>query len=137
MVCENYQKICFCNILVIYNFIFPSNDSMFLHFYSAWKLPLLDFFGMAAMPFLCNGILLFQCNFPRFLSVLVLKIAICLIPISIDSYFWLGNGPAFCLKIFKYFFKQKLVTLLEGVGRKKVKVTSKNVLKYFLVDFFS
>ena len=30
-------------------------------------------FGMAAMPFLCNGILLFQFNLPRVLSVLILK----------------------------------------------------------------
>ena len=37
-------------------------------------------FGMAAMPFLCNGILLTQCNLPTVLSVLVLKIASCLIP---------------------------------------------------------
>ena len=32
-----------------------------------------DFFEMAAMPFLCNGILIIQCNLPRVLSVLVLK----------------------------------------------------------------
>ena len=35
---------------------------------------------MAAMPFLCNGILFIQCNLPRVLLVLVLKIANCLIP---------------------------------------------------------
>ena len=35
---------------------------------------------MAAMPFPFNGILLIQGNFPRVLSVLVLKIVSCLIP---------------------------------------------------------
>ena len=37
-------------------------------------------FERAAMPLLCSGILLIQCNLPRVLSVLVLKIASCLIP---------------------------------------------------------
>ena len=44
-----------------------------------------DLFEIAAMPFPCNGILLIQGNFPRFLSVLGLKIASCLIP-YIDSF---------------------------------------------------
>ena len=34
---------------------------------------LFSFFEMAAMPFFCNGILLFQWNLPRILSVLVLN----------------------------------------------------------------
>ena len=37
-------------------------------------------FGMAAMSFLCYGILLFQCNLLRVLPLLVLKYASCLLP---------------------------------------------------------
>ena len=33
------------------------------------------FFGLAAMPFLCNGIWLFHCNLPRVLPGLILKYA--------------------------------------------------------------
>ena len=57
-------------------------------------------FEMAAMPFLCNGILLIQCNLPRVLSVLVLKIANCLIP-YIDSFLILnGELSSFLFKGF-------------------------------------
>ena len=59
---------------------------------------------MAAMPFPCNGILLFQGNLPRVLSVLVLKIASCLIP-YIDSFLILnGEWSSF---LFKDFLKVK------------------------------
>ena len=37
-------------------------------------------FGMATMPFLCNGTLLFQGHLPRVLPVTILKYASCLIP---------------------------------------------------------
>ena len=37
-------------------------------------------FGMAAMPFLCNGTLFFQGNLPRVLPVIIYKYASCLIP---------------------------------------------------------
>ena len=39
-------------------------------------------FEMAAMPFICNGILLIQCNLPCFLPVLILKLASCFIPFN-------------------------------------------------------
>ena len=35
---------------------------------------------MAAMPFLCNGMLLFQGNLPRVLPVIIYKYASCFIP---------------------------------------------------------
>ena len=61
-----------------------------------------NIFGMAAMPFLCNGILLIQCNLPRVLSVLVLNIAICLIP-YIDSFLILyGEWPSYIDAIMLY-----------------------------------
>ena len=39
-----------------------------------------NIFGMATLPFLCNGTLLFQCNLPRVLPVTIYKYASCLIP---------------------------------------------------------
>ena len=61
------------------------------------------------MPFLCNGILLFQWNLPRVLSVLILKYAICLIP-NINSFlFMCGEWSSLVLKDFqKYFLSQML-----------------------------
>ena len=49
-------------------------------------------FGMAAMPFLCNGTLLFQGNLPRVLPVIIKKYASVLSPMFICSYFCVGNG---------------------------------------------
>ena len=43
---------------------------------------------MAAMPFLCNGTLLFQCYLTWVLPVLILKYASCLIP-YINSFLFL------------------------------------------------
>ena len=64
-------------------------------------------FGMAAMPFLCNSILFFQCNLPSVLPVLILKYASCLNP-YIDSFLFLcGEWSSLVLKDFqKYFLSQ-------------------------------
>ena len=43
-------------------------------------------FVMAAVPFLCNGTLLFQGNLPRVLPVIIYKYASCFIP-----YIWKAN----------------------------------------------
>ena len=56
---------------------------------------------MAAMPFLCNGILLLQCNLTRVLPVLILKYASCLIP-YIDSFLFLcGEWSSLAFKDFQ------------------------------------
>ena len=47
-------------------------------FYKSFNIA--SFFGMAAMPFLWNGTLLFQGNLPRVLPVIIYKYASCLIP---------------------------------------------------------
>ena len=52
------------------------------------KLLNLYLLGTAAMPFLCNGTLLFQSNLPRVLPVIINKFARCLIP-YIDSFLFL------------------------------------------------
>ena len=67
-------------------------------------------FGMAAMPFLCNGILLFQFNLPRVLPVLILKYASFLIP-YIDSFlFMCWEWSSLVFKDFqKYFLKTNVV----------------------------
>ena len=57
-------------------------------------------FEIAAMPFLFNGIFLIQYKLPRVLSVLVLKIASCLIP-YINSFLILnGEWSSFLFKDF-------------------------------------
>ena len=68
------------------------------------KQPVL--FGMAAMPFLCYGILLNQCNLPGVLPVLILKYVSCLIP-YIDLFLFLcGEWSSLVFKDFpKVFFK--------------------------------
>ena len=60
---------------------------------------------MAAMPFLCNGTLLFQGNLPRVLPVTILKYASCTIPYFVSFLILHGeNCSAYCLKIFKSIF---------------------------------
>ena len=56
---------------------------------------------MAAMPLICNGILLFLCNLPRVLPVLILKYDSCLIP-YIDSFLFLcGDWSSLVFKDFQ------------------------------------
>ena len=72
---------------------------------------------MAAMPFLFNGILLIQCNLPRVLSTLVLKIASCLVP-YINSFLILnGEWSSFLFQDFPkvIFLRQIFVIFLSGI----------------------
>ena len=59
----------------------------------------INIFGMATLPFLHSGTLLFQGNLPRVLPVTIYEYASCLIP-YIDSFLFLW-GLAQCLKISK------------------------------------
>ena len=67
---------------------------------------------MAAMPFLCNGIFLFQCNLPRVLPVLILQYASYLFP-YIDSFLFLcGEWYSWSSLAFKDLTTQYNFTLL-------------------------
>ena len=56
---------------------------------------------MAAMPLLCDGILLFQCNLPRVLPMLILEYASCLIPYIDLFLFVCGEWSSLAFKDFK------------------------------------
>ena len=58
--------------------------------YAIWRK---EIFGMASMPFLCNGTLLFQCNLPRVLPVTIFKFASCLIPYIVLFLYMSPNSP--------------------------------------------
>ena len=60
---------------------------------------------MAAMPFLCNGILLFQCNLPRVLPVLILEYASCIIPYSGSFLFLCREWSNLVFKDFQKYLK--------------------------------
>ena len=64
-------------------------------------------FGMAAMPFLCNGTLLFQGNIPRVLLVTINKSARCLIPYIVSFLILCGEWPSLVFKDFKKYFSFK------------------------------
>ena len=68
---------CICSLI---RFIATFEQELCL---TGFKAALIYFFGMAAMPFLCNGIFLIQCNFPRvmflpFFTALMLLFALLL-----------------------------------------------------------
>ena len=62
------------------------------------------FFGMATMPFLCNGPLLFQGNLPMVLPVIILKYASCLIPYIVSFLFLCGKWSSLVFKDFQKYF---------------------------------
>ena len=70
-------------------------------------------FWNAAMPFPCNGTLLFQGNLPRVLPMIIYKYASCLIP-NIDSFLFLfGEWSSLVFKDFqKYFLKPNVFFLV-------------------------
>ena len=76
---------------------------------------------MAAMPFLCNGTLLFQGNLPRVLPVIIYKYASCLIP-YIDLFLFLcGEWSSLVFKDFqKYFFAKCFFFLFAAIVLKIV-----------------
>ena len=91
---------CFVNFLKIYLTI--SNLSWLSSIFKVCKRP--QIFGMATLPFLCNGTLLFQCNLPRVLPVTIYKYASCLIPYIISFLILCGEWPSLVFKDFlKYF----------------------------------
>ena len=59
-------------------------------------------FGMATMPFLCNGTLLFQGHLPRVLPVTILKYASCLIP-YINDLLMMQEKLEKCIYIYRRF----------------------------------
>ena len=61
-------------------------------------------FGMAAMPFLCNGNLLFQGNLPRILPVTIFINASCLIPYIISFLILCGQWLSLVFKDFQKHF---------------------------------
>ena len=61
-------------------------------------------FGMAAMPSLCNGTLLFQGNLPRVLPVIIYKHASCLIPYIVSFWILFGKWSSLVIKDFKKYF---------------------------------
>ena len=65
---------------------------------------LISLFGMAAMPFLCNGTLLLQCNLPRVLQVIIYKYASCFIPDIVSFLILHGEWSSLVFKDFKKYF---------------------------------
>ena len=61
-------------------------------------------FGMAAMPFLCNGTLLFQGNLPRVLPMIIYKYFSCLIPYIFSFLIMCGEWSSLVFKDFKKYF---------------------------------
>ena len=61
-------------------------------------------FGMAAMPFLFNGTLLFQGHLPRVLPVKIYKYASCLIPYIVSFLIMCGEWSSLVFKYFKKYF---------------------------------
>ena len=57
-------------------------------------------FGMAAMPLLCNGTLLFQSNLPRVMPVTIYKYASCFIPYMVSFLILCGEWSSLVLKDF-------------------------------------
>ena len=62
------------------------------------------FFGMAAMPFPSNGILLIQGNSPRVLPMLTMNYASFPIPYFNLLFYFIGNGPALSFNILEGIF---------------------------------
>ena len=94
------QLITNCQSVNIAHFTFLLSDlsSSFLFF----------LFGMASMPFLYNGTLLFQGNLPRVLPVIIYKYPSCLIPFIISFLFLFGEWSGLVFKDFqKCFLSQK------------------------------
>ena len=60
---------------------------------------------MAAMPFLCNGTLLFQCYLTWVLPVLILKYASCLIPYINSFLFLCREWSSLVFKDFQKYLK--------------------------------
>ena len=71
---------------------------------------ILELFGMAVMPFLCNVTLLFHGNLPRVLLVIVLKYACCLIPYIVLFLFLCEEWSSLVFKDFQKYccFSQML-----------------------------
>ena len=61
-------------------------------------------FGMAAIPFLCNGTLLFQGNLPWVLPVIIYKYASCLILYIVSFLILCGEWSSLVFKDFKKYF---------------------------------
>ena len=77
--------------------------NMFYYFRLTFLLMHINvFFGIGAMPFFCDGILIIQCNLPRVLPVLILKYASCLIPYF--DLFLCGEWSNFVFKDFQTYF---------------------------------
>ena len=73
-------------------------------FFTCWKrLALTIFFGMAAMPFPCNGILIIQENLARVFPILTLNNASFPIP-YLNFIYFIGNGTALSFNIFGGYF---------------------------------
>ena len=87
--------------------------SDFAHtWYSPFKYERICLFGMASMPFLCNGTLLFQGNLPRVLPVTIFKYASCLIPYIVSFLILCGEWPSLVFnKFLKYFSAIQMVPL--------------------------
>ena len=68
-------------------------------------------FGMAIMPFLCNGTLLFQGNLPRVLPVTIFKYASCLIPYIVSFLILCGEWPSLVLKDLKILLHSTVMVL--------------------------
>ena len=123
----HFHSICLFAFLLKIFWIVQFNSFFYLWFIFSIFVPVISFlspffvshlsffqlFGMAAMPFLCRGILLFQCNLPRVLPVLILKYTSCLI-LYIDSFLFLW------IKISKSIFLSQMVFLFAATVLKIV-----------------